>query len=104
MNRALVGVDVKSNGPWHLTAAPAASDATRGHMRLTTSQGTVLASAMQVLTGSGQPVDLSVAAPTVLYRGRGSAALRVVFDQTVGPADQPGTYAIQIVFTAISGF
>ena len=103
-NEAVIEVEVASDGAWHLTVEPTAVDATRGHMRLVGSSRVVLAAAMLASTSSGAPADLSGRDPVLLSQASGSVSVPVVLQQAVSPGDQPGSYAIQIVFEAIAGF
>lgn len=103
-NSTVVAVNVASDGAWHLTTEALGTDA-RGHMHLLDGPpSVVLAAPMQVVATSGSRIDLSAAQPIPLDSGAGSVTLPVVFDQAVGPADPPGSYGIEVVFSAISGF
>ena len=104
LNATTVVVQVSSDGAWHVSTAALDTDPARGYMHLDSSAATTLASPMQVLVRSGQPVSLAGSDPVRVGQGSGSASLGVVLEQSIGPADTPGTYTIELVFSAISGF
>jgi hypothetical protein len=103
-NSTTVAISIQSDGAWHLTAADTTGGPGHGHMRLAAAPGTVLGSAMEVTLCSGPPRDLTASTPIVVCRGSGSESIPVIFGQTVGATDVPGTYGIRIVFTAVAGF
>jgi hypothetical protein len=114
VNEASIPVLIFSNSTWTLKiedamlAGKAASD--RGHM-LDTSGLPVksLAAAMQAYVPVVSPAvplvrTLDVVGPQSLTTGSNGATVPVTISQLTQPADQPGNYAIDLKFTAISGF
>ena len=73
-------------------------------MRLEGDSTAALAEVMQAVTSSGRPANLSASDPILVYQGWGSIAVPVTLDQAVTATDRPGSYMIQLVFTAIAGF
>jgi hypothetical protein len=104
VNQAVLSVAVTADGEWHLSVAAADDDAERGHMRLIGAPSVVLSSPMQVGTPWSQPSDLTGPTPVLLARGATSATILIDLQQSVGATDAPGTYGIDLVIAAISGF
>ena len=103
-NLATVGITIRSDGGWHLTAADLDAGSGRGHMRLVGSRATVLADPLRVSLCAGPAATLAAPDPVTVCHGSGSKDLPVTFDQTVAASDVPGSYGIHLVFTAIAGF
>lgn len=99
-----VAVAVRSNIAWTLFVADQDVGSTRGHMVRTNGKPRPLARAMTVSVASAAPTSLEDATPVRLTTGSGSVSVVVALGQPVGPGDAPGTYAIRLVFSAISGF
>jgi hypothetical protein len=117
-NTTNVPVLVFSNTQWTLSIADAMlgskAAADRGHMLDTSvSPAHRLAAPMQAYVPSPPAVipvpgllirTLDVAGAQSLWGGSNSTTLPVTLSQLTQPTDPPGSYAIDVIFSAISGF
>lgn len=99
-----VPVAVRSNVSWTLLVADLEAGPTRGHMVPMTGNPAPLAAAMTAFVAPGPPTPLDDVAPIRLTTGSGNSSFVVAVGQLVGPSDAPGTYAIRLMFRAISAF
>jgi hypothetical protein len=104
LNTVTVPVTVRSDVSWGLAVGDTGPVAGRGHMRGVDQGPVALEGAMRAVVGPPSPVDLSLSQEGLLTTGSGDTSVPVVLSQPVGPLDRPGSYSIQLLFTAISGF
>jgi hypothetical protein len=100
---------VYSNIIWNLNANDTNTDPqTKGHMR---DGSKVLGSSMHVLSGlrivGGNPVydyDQDLANGGIVSAGANTTNVALTLSQFVGAQDRAGSYGIQVLFSAVSGF